>query len=217
MRITGDRVGAAVLVGLGLVHLVVALATGHSARAEVPPDLSPAADELALDPFKAAALLVTGPGAQVVDVRGDDAYARGHLPGARHEAGASAAGLAALAAAGPVVVVAEEDEDALRLVSEARAAAPSAAIHALAGGERAWFLAFELPVPLFSEQPPPYGYEDAMETVRARFRDPAGVPADAALAALQRLVAMDYRPTLLAPKGGPKPAAKRKKVSGGCG
>jgi rhodanese-related sulfurtransferase len=158
--------GALVLAALGALYMTAALATGHSAHSEAPVDLSPSAGDAALDVWKAAALALAGDGA-VVDVRPAEEFARYHVPGSRSLPGASAAQIHDLAKLEPVVVIASQDADAARLVREVRAAAQEPLqVHFLANGARAWYLAFELPVPVFSEVPPPHGYDHAIATVR---------------------------------------------------
>lgn len=106
-----------------------------------------------------------------------------------------------------------------RATSRARAlrAAPEASIRFLTGGARAWYPAFELPVPLFSEKAPPRGYTEALAVARAFFADPTAGDAAAAVAALQTLARLDFQPSLLTQAKKPKAAKKRKKIAGGCG
>ncbi len=209
------RLGAGVLVGAAALYAVLSLATGRSARAEVPPDLSAPAKDLALDVWKGAALLVQE-GALVADVRPPDAYARYHLPGARSMPGADAADVRTAAAGKPVLVYAGKDDVAQRLAGELRAAGARAWY--LADGARAWYLAFQLPVPLFAESSPPDGYPEALRAVEAWFERPDLAGRAGAAEALQVLARVNYQPSLL--KAGKKAASAggaKKKVSGGCG
>lgn len=214
-----SKLGAAALVGLATLYLVISLATGRSARAEVPPDLSPRAADLALDVWKTATLLVQEPRSAVLDVRPADAFARYHLPGAVNVPGASAEQVRDVLRSAPaVVIVSGKDEVAQKLVTGVRAADSSARAHYLTDGARAWYLAFQLPVPLFSEATPPPGYLESLATVTSWFqsREPAG--RESAIAALQTLTKAAYQPTLL--QSARKPAATgggRKKLAGGCG
>jgi hypothetical protein len=158
--------GALVLAALGALYMTAALATGHSAHSEAPVDLSPAAGDAALDVWKAAALALAGDGV-VVDVRPAEEFARYHVQGSRSLPGASAGQIHDLAKLEPVVVIASQDTDAARLVREVRSVAQDPLqVHFLTNGARAWYLAFELPVPVFSEVPPPRGYDEALATVR---------------------------------------------------
>jgi rhodanese-related sulfurtransferase len=214
------RSAAAALVGAAALYAIGALATGHSARAEVPPDLSAPPQDLSLDVWKAAAALAEAGGAgAVVDVRPADAFARYHVPGARSMPGASGAEVARATAGAPVVVVyAGKDEIARKVAQDARAATPGRRVHVLADGARAWYLALELPVPLFSDQSPPDGWADALARARGWFASPSAAARDEALAAVQTLAKVQYAPNLLG--GGRKPAAAsgaKKKISGGCG
>ncbi|ABC82398.1 rhodanese-like domain-containing protein [Anaeromyxobacter dehalogenans] len=218
MRIT-NRTGAAALVGAAAAYLVLALATGHSARAELPPDLTPPPADAALDVWKAAAGVVQAAGrAAVLDVRPADAYARYHLPGAESLPGASAEDVLARARGRPFTLVyAGKDEVALRLVQEARRADPGARVHYLVDGARAWYLALALPVPLFAEAAPPAGYAEALAAAQAALASPSSDRVAPGLEALQTLARLDFRPDLLKAGGKPKAGGAKKKISGGCG
>lgn len=218
-----SKLGAGALVALAAVYLVVSVASGRSARAEVPPDLSPRAADSALDVWKTATLLVQEPRTAVVDVRPADAYARYHLPGAVSVPGATVDQVrAALREAPAGVIVAAKDEAAQELVAAVRLADPSARVHYLADGARAWYLAFQLPVPLFSDASPPSAYDASMAVVTEWIQSRASTssrqpPKERTLAALQTLAKVGYQPNLL--QGAKKSAATggKKKLSGGCG
>jgi rhodanese-related sulfurtransferase len=210
---------AAALAATAVLYLVGVAATGRSARADVPPDLAAKPSEPALDVWKGAAALVEADGrGLVVDVRPADAYARYHLPGAESMPGASADEVVARAKGRPVTLVyAGKDEVAQKLVADVRRAAGDVRIHVLAGGARAWYLAFALPVPLFSEQPPPDGYVEALAKARAALERPGATPRGEAVEALQTLARVSYQPELLR-AGKAKPAGgAKKKIAGGCG
>jgi rhodanese-related sulfurtransferase len=214
-----SRKGAAALVGAAALYAGVALASGRSAQAELPPELSAKPQELALDVWKAAAAVVSaGGGAAVVDLRPAEAFERYHLPFARSLPGASGQELVRAAAGAPVVLVyAGKDDVAQRAVAEARAAAPEARVFYLREGARAWYLAFELPVPLFSDRGAPDGYEDALARARSWFEAPGPGGQAEALEAVQALAKKSYQPELLQ-SGARKPAGGgKKKISGGCG
>ena len=206
--------GGAALIGLGFVYMLIALISGHEARAEVPEDLSAAAAEAGLDVYKAAALVVNG--ARVVDLRDTEDFDRAHLPGAEHRPGAGSDDLE-LREGESLLVIGGKDDATGRLVAEARAAVPGARVHYLKGGMRSWFVTFDLPVPLFSTRPPPHGYEAALGTVRAFLRDPAESRRAAAAESLQTLARLEYQPDLLGQAKKPRATGKRKKISGGCG
>jgi rhodanese-related sulfurtransferase len=209
------RHAAAALVAAAALHAAVALATGHSARAEALPDLAPAAADLAIDPLKAAALVLRD-GALVVDVGPADAFARWHVPGALSLPDASPGELAARVAGRPLVVYAPKDDLARAKVAAIRAAAPQARAWALAEGARGWYVAFELPTPLFADAPPPEGWAAAREAVRAALDAPRA-PADGAVAALGTLARLGYRPALLEARRKPAAGGAKKKLAGGCG
>lgn len=215
-----SRKAAAALVGAAALYAVAALATGRSARAELPPDLSAKPQELALDVWKTAAAIVSAGGrAAVVDLRPADAFGRYHLPAARSLPGASGSELARVAAGAPVVLVyAGKDEVARKAVAEAREVAPGASVFYLPEGARAWYLAFELPVPLFSDQSAPDGYGEALVRARSWLAAPGPQGQEEALAAVQALAKASFQPNLLQ-AGGKKAAAggAKKKISGGCG
>lgn len=212
------KVGAGVLVGLAGLYLVASLALGRSARAEPPLDLTAQAGDAGLDVWKAAAFVVAADDPAVLDVRPAEAFARYHLPFAVNVPGATAEQVRDVAAAHPsVLLYAGKDDVALKLVAEARPLAPGARIHYLADGARAWYLAFELPVPLFAEAGPPSGYPEALEAVNGWFAAPSGGLRETVGEALQVLARVNYQPTLL--KSGKKaaPAGAKKKIGGGCG
>lgn len=220
MKRFDSRIGAGVLLGLAAVYLVASVATGRSARAEVPPDLSPPPSAAPLDVWKAASLLVEEPGTAVVDLRPVDAFARYHLPGAVSLPGAGPDELRAATRGAPAVLVyAGKDEVAQKLVAAARASDPAARVHSLADGARAWYLAFELPVPLFSDAAPPAGYADALATVRRSFERRDLANRASAMSALQALAKVSYQPNLL--QGAKRSVATgggaKKKLAGGCG
>lgn len=215
-----SRKAAGALVGAAALYAVAALATGRTARAELPPDLSAKPQDLALDVWKAAAAIVGGAGrAAVVDLRPADAYARYHLPSARSQPGASGAEVVRAAAGAPVVLVyAGKDELAQKAVAEARELSPGARVHYLPEGARAWYLAFELPVPLFSDQSAPDGYGVALARARSWLSAPGPQGQAEALEAVEVLARASYQPNLL--QSGKKKAAAgggKKKISGGCG
>jgi rhodanese-related sulfurtransferase len=214
------KIAAGVAGLLGASYLVAGLASGHSARSEPPPDLTANAAEAGLDAWKAAAALLDGSGkAMVIDLRSPEEYARYHVPGSISEPGATAARLVELARDhAPIVVVAAKDDAAQKLVGEARASAKDAKIHYLVDGPRAWYLAFELPVPLFAEASVPRDYEQALGALRGFLARPDPAAKSAALEALQTLAKINFQPTLLKQSGKPKAAGgAKKKISGGCG
>ena len=61
-----------------------------------------------------------------------------------------------------IILVADTDEEALKRVREAIGRQPGRTFHYLQGGVRGWYLDFVLPVPLFNDKKPPYGYERAL-------------------------------------------------------
>ena len=165
--------GAALLIGLAALYMVVSLATRRSAASDKPPDL--AALDAGLDVWKAAALLVRDGGrVAVIDVRPRERFEMYHLPGARNLPDANAAAVvSATGTAESLLLVADQDKDASLLVAEvSKQGRPQA--HFLKDGVRAWYLAFELPVPLFSDKPSPHGWEDAMAVTRAWFAHGGG-------------------------------------------
>jgi hypothetical protein len=211
------RHAAAALVAAAALHAAVALATGHVVRAEALPDLAPAAADLAVDPLKAAALVLRD-GALVVDVGPADAFGRWHVPGALSLPDAPPGALAARAAGRPLVVYAPKDDLARAKVAAIRAAAPEARAWFLADGARGWYVAFELPTPLFADAPPPEGWAAARDAVRTALAAPGAAPAaDVAAAALGTLARLGYRPALLEARRRPAAGGATKKLAGGCG
>ncbi len=210
------RRGALTLGALALLYALGALATGHTVHSRPPADLQ-ATPEAPLDAWKAAARLLQAPDTRVVDLRTPEAFRRYHLPGALNLGSGEAARLP-----GPLLLVADGDEAAAEAARELRARTPGREVFWLAGGVRAWYLAFELPVPLFSDGPVPPGYDGDLARVKAALAAPAlAAPAGdpEARQALDRLARANLQPTLLQPKGRPRPAAggSARKISGGCG
>lgn len=209
------KIGAGLLLGFGALYLVLAVATGHSAVAEPPPDLTP--KDAALSLPQTLALLGKAPTETVlVDVRGATQRALYVLPRAAVAPADAKALLQRAVGRRHVVVVADEDKAALKLLASVAAQKPAAKFHYLRGGARSWYLALELPVQLFSSKPAPHGYARALAQVKSWL--PSGKAADAAtLTAISRLAALNFSPNLLAGKKKPAAGGKKKKISGGCG
>lgn len=216
-----NKIGAGVLVGLGVLYAAIALASGHSAVAEPPPDLS--ADEAGLSVWKALRLRAEAPGkVAVVDVRPAERFTLYHLPGSLSAPGADAAELLAAARGkAKVLLVAQKDADAAKLVGQAKKVAGEKRgknLHFLKGGARAWYLALELPTPLFEDKAPPHGYETAMARVQTWLNDGADRPADkSVIKAIGTLARLGFQPSALQGKKKPKSSGKKKKIAGGCG
>ncbi len=188
-------------------------------RAEMPPDLSARPTDLALDVWKVAMLRADEPATRVVDVGPADSYQRYHVPGAANMPGASASQIKdQLRAAPAVVVYADKDEAAEKVVAEVKRSQPGARLYYLADGARAWYLALQLPVPLFAEAAAPSGYADAIQVVNGWSANAASAPRPKVIEAIQTLAKLNYQPTLLS--AGKKRAAAgggKKKIAGGCG
>ncbi len=212
------KIGAGLLIGLGLLYLVIALATGHSARAEPAPDLR--ADGAGLDVWRTMTLMrEKGSRLAVVDLRPADQFALYHLPGARSLPGGDADDVAKTEAAMDVshtLLVTNKNATASKLVAELQSRGGEVSHHFLKGGVRAWYVAVELPVPLFSDQPVPRGFTDAKAAVRAWLAAPGRTVEPGLSEAIERLATTGYTPNLLAGKKKPK-ASGKKKISGGCG
>ncbi len=208
------KIGAAVLLVLGALYSVIALASGHSATAEPPPDLT--SKEAGVDVWRATALLLKSPQSCVADSRAKEQFELYHLPRSVHASSAGAiTGVCQNGA--PLLVVAETDEVAAKLVSELRRQQGDRQIHFLRGGARSFYLTLELPVPLFADKPPPYGYPEALAEVR-RWLAGKGSPSSEQLEkTLGVLIRADYQPTKLSSKKKKAPAKKKKKITGGCG
>lgn len=209
------KIGAGLLLGLGGLYLVLAVATGHSAVAEPPPDLTPKKAALSL-PQTLALLAKTPADVALVDVRGETQRSLYKLPlGVVASADAKAL-LQRAVGRRHVVVVADEDKTALKLLGAVAAHKPAAKFHYLRGGARSWYLALELPVQLFSSKPAPHGYARALSRVKAWLPTAKAADADT-LTAISRLASLNFSPNLLAGKKKPAAGGKKKKISGGCG
>ncbi len=213
------KIAAGVLACLGLIYMVASLVTDRSARAESPPDLSVEDSQVGIGVWQTASLLMGDKGKlEVVDIRSAKEHARYHVPGSQNEPGASASTIAELAASKKVVVIASKDEQAIAIVTAARSSSGLQNIFYLKGGARSFYLAFELPIPLFSDNEVPFGYEEALAVVKANFEGPTKGGVKQIQDALATLVRLGYEPTALKKTGKSKAAGKkRKKIAGGCG
>lgn len=212
-----SRIGAAVLIGLAALYAVAAAATGHSAQSEIPPDLTARAADAGVDVWQAVALMADPRGALLVDIRSDEDRSRYAVPGAFAMPDASAEKVAAKSGYGTLVLVASSDETAQQIAARAKSLAPKADVRFLRGGARSWYLAFEMPVAMFSASPEPHGYREAHATA-TRFVNGAADLREQAGQAAVTLAKLNYTPDLLGEGTKPKAAAGgRKKISGGCG
>ncbi|MEW6440007.1 MAG: rhodanese-like domain-containing protein [bacterium] len=220
MNRLNTRMAALLLFAAASLYMILALLAGHSAVGEAPVNLAVRPDERGLDVWKTASLLAAQGGkAGVVDLRSREAFDRFHVPGSRNVPNGDMKGIAAAAAGlDQVVLIADRDEEALRKLQGDLSGMEGKSFYYLKDGIRPWYLHFVLPVPLFSEAAPPFGYDEALESVRGYFSGAAGaVPKERALSALSTLAGLDYEPTLLK-SGGPKPKAggAPKRITGGC-
>lgn len=214
LRFNGT-IGAAVLVGLGIIYAVIALVVGHSARAESLPDLR--ATEAGVDVWQAIKLMADGDQPlRIVDVRTAEHFELFHLPQSRNLPDASASALLGEAGSSTLLLVATTDAKAAALIGQLSGAAKGKN-HFLKGGAQAWYLALEIPAPLFSSKPPPYGYQPAMGTVRSWIQDPQSVSTTELDEAVAKLATLGFVPDGLAGKRKPKSSGKKKKIAGGCG
>jgi len=214
------KVGAIVLVLFAGSYMVLALEKGHTARGEIPADLTARKLEHGIDVWKTAALLIReGDRAVVADVRSRKDFETYHLPGSVHVPEWDAKKTGELSGRyDSIVLIADTDEEALKRVREAIGWQPGRTFHYLQGGVRGWYLDFVLPVPLFNDKKPPYGYERALATVETYLSAPEKNDRKEALEALSALARLDYRPAGLLQQEKPQPSGtKRKKIAGGCG
>lgn len=217
MKRFNSRVGAALLLGLAAIYAVGAFATGHSAQSELPPDLTTLAADAGVDVWQAVALLADDKGTMLIDVRGDEQRSQYALPGAFVMAGATAEKVAAKSGHGPLLLVASSDEIAQQLAAKVKSLKPDADVRFLRGGAGSWYLAFDMPVALFSTSPEPHGYREAHATARSFVNGAADLRSEARGAAI-KLARLNYTPDLLGQGTKPKAVAGgRKKIAGGCG
>lgn len=216
MKSFNSKAAAITTIALAAIYMIVSLATGRTAASQTPPDLS--APEAAVDVWQASALLVREKGrTAVVDTRSSDEFALYHLPGSTSAPGASAQDVLKAAGAKPVILLlAETDAKAAGIAGQIKQAAAGAQVHFLKEGVRAWYLAYEIPVPLFADKPPPSGWSESMRLAKEFFaKGDASDPA-AVLAAVGNLASSGYAASQLQGKK-KAPAAAKKKISGGCG
>ncbi|PID37747.1 MAG: hypothetical protein CSB49_08615 [Proteobacteria bacterium] len=209
------RVGAGLLVALSALYLVLGISSGHSATSHMPPDLS--AKKASVDVYTALALMAKqGEKLAIVDVRPAAQRSRYSVP---HSVAADAAPAAVLekTVGKPLaLIIGGKDAATAKLVGKIKQSKPQTRVHFLRGGARAWYLALELPVPLFSSKEPPFGYDQAMSTIKAFLAGKADGERAAVVAAIGKLKSLGFAPDLLAGKK-PKAGGKKKKISGGCG
>lgn len=211
-----SRLAGGLALVLGALYLILSTLTGHSAAAEAPPDLS--AKGAGLGVWKTLALLVEHPGeVAVIDVRPANRFELFRLPKAQSLPGAGAARVLEQAGNKPfTLVVAQKDADAAKLVGEVKKRGTKHKVHFLKGGARQWYLALELPVPLFSSKPAPFGYASSLGYVKTWLRNPAGIDKKVLTAAIGKLATIGFQPNLLAGKKKPAAGGKKKKIAGGC-
>jgi rhodanese-related sulfurtransferase len=208
------KIGASVLVGLAAIYMIGSLATGRNAHAERQPELK--ADEAGLDVYKTASFLLKEPAQiAIVDVRSKEHFELYHLPKSISLPGADASAVvASIGSKQAILIVGETDKEASALTAEVIKAKPAA--HFLKDGVRAWYLAFELPVELFSDKPAPRGYAESVGVVNTCLRTSC-----ANLARAQDAVAVlaksPYEATMLQGKRSSPTTGPKKKISGGCG
>ena len=213
----GNRIGAGALVGSGALYMVMTVAGGHSATALAPPDLS--AKDTALDIYRTLALIAKAPAeVGLVDLRAADRAALYPLPRAERAPKASVSELVRRALSKRhMVLIGEQDAAMAKLIAAINRTKTAASFHFLSGGARSWYLNLELPVELSSSKPPPFGYTNALATVKAWLRAPHAAASAKTLTALGRLSTLAFTPNLLAGKQKPKAGGAKKKIAGGCG
>lgn len=217
MKRFNSRIGATVLIALAALYAVGAAATGHSAQSETPPDLTALAADAGVDVWQAVALMADPRGALLVDVRAEADRMRYPLPGAFAAPDATAETVAGRKGYGTLVLVAPSDEAAQKLAAGVKSLDRDADVRFLRGGARSWYLAFEMPVAMFSTAPEPHGYREAHATAK-RFVNGAADLREQAGDAAVTLAKLNYTPDLLGQGAKPKAAAGgRKKIAGGCG
>lgn len=203
MKRFNTKLGATFIVGAAAFCMVLSPAVGCLAVPEQSAEL--AASETSLGVWKACALLVRERGnVLVVDIRPKQHFDAYHLPGAIN-LGASEAKTAAAVADSKdhILLVADQEKDALLLATEL-VRSGKRQVHVLKDGAQSWYLAFELPVPLFSDKPPPDCSCEAMAVVQAWLRNQDSQAPGEVLTALAQLSKTGYHSTLL---GLRKPAA----------
>lgn len=220
MKRFNSKIGAGALVGFGLVYMVASLATGRSATAKYPPDLAVDNAQLEISVWQTAELLIREKDTvHLIDVRAPEEYATYHVPKSINKPSYDSRQVADIGAKNhTVIVVAGSDEKAGALVTDVRRLSGKKNIYYLREGAGSWYLSFDLPISLFSDEKPPYGYTEALATVRNYFDKDGRNDPEAAQNALATLVRLNYEPTKLGKKRKPKASGKkRKKIAGGCG
>lgn len=212
------RAAACALLLAGLI-LSASLVRGHSARSTIPPDLSlrPAGGQF-LPPLRAANLLLQQrEDTLILDFRREDLFRLYHLPGSLSGKDLNDPGLPGrLTGRRFVLVVGNSDEEARELATAGHERFPKQRWFALQGGVRAWYLAFELPVALFRDDPTPAEYEQRLALVRHHLLQQTSAP-PTVLDALAELARLDIRPdALYAAPTRSLSGGTNKKISGGC-
>ncbi len=215
-----SKIGAIVLSLLAGVYMLLTLFTGHSAQGKAPVDLSIDPLKHQLDVWKTTSLLIGKQGeVAVMDIRTLADFKRYHIPGSINiPQGKLKAIKNAMEKSRSIIFIAENDKEAEKLIIDLLPDRAGRELYYLKDGIRAWYLNMVLPVPLFNEKEPPFGYTKAMQTLNEYFSETSGKDKEKALAALSTLAGLNYEPVLLQRSGKAKPTGKKKKkIVGGCG
>ena len=219
------RLAAGALAAAGVFYLAAGAFSGHLATARPLPEVRLAASDGGLDVWQALTLRAEyGAALAVLDVRPAERFAAYAIPDSRNVPGLKDAGAVA-AEAGPgvraVLLVGDDESLLASLVAGSRG---GSRLHFLKGGPRAYYVAVELPAPLFSDRPVPLEYPESIRLVRDWLKQAPGAMSESSAAsvklALRRLAAAGLVPTALASSSaGAPPAAgvSKKRLSGGCG
>jgi len=219
MTLFNAKTGAIALAAFGLIYLVASVATGRSATAHYPLVEEVDTSKLALSPWQVAERLIRSPAeTRVIDVRSEEGFMRYSVPMSESIPNAEPQQLATMSTKTRVVVIAETNEKATTLIANARLISRNKNIFYLQDGAGGWYLKFEMPVSLFTDQAPPIGYDSALKTVEQYFTSGGQSPKKTTLDALAALIRLGYEPRDLNKKSKPKSSGKkRKKIAGGCG
>ncbi len=212
-----SKAGAGVLVGLGLICMVFTLLTGHRTSANEPDEVAVLNNNTGVNVWQAAAMITdASTPATVIDIRSGKSHGEYFIPGSLNITGLSARELVDRSSKGTVVVVSSNGKAAEALVATAKNIDPGCPVRFLKNGVRSWYLAFEMPVPLFADAPPPIGYTDAISTVKQELKGRVGSEPRKVSEALSLLSRLNYQPSAVKNTGSPS-KSKRRKISGGCG
>jgi len=154
----------------------------------------------------------------IIDTRSREKYDLFHAPNSVHLENLSANHfLENYANKDFVLVIGSKGDDTEKTVRLANKDLPKAKFFILKDGISNWYLTLNLPVPLFSDKPKPFGYDDALSTIKKWLANQSEQQPKNLENSINLLAKANYQPTLLSNKKKASSSKKKKKITGGCG